>query len=101
MNNLFVVYHFSCPGCGANYIGKTERTLYGRTVEHAWTDNKSAVYKHLKYYTGVQHLFDIASLHSSLFRSSAPIQNSGKFDLRTARVNLVQDNTEIIDRHRN
>ena len=25
--NLFVVYDFSCPGCGTNYIGKTERTL--------------------------------------------------------------------------
>ena len=36
--NSFVVWDFSCPGCGANYIGKTERTLYERTVEHAWTD---------------------------------------------------------------
>ena len=51
--------------------------------------------------TGVQHLFDIASLHLSLFMSSAPIQNSDKFDLRTTRINLVQDNTEIIDRHKN
>ena len=33
--------------------------------------------------------------------SSAPIQNSEKFDLRTVRINLVQDNTEIIDRHKN
>ena len=30
------VYDFSCPGCDANYIVKTERTLYERTVEHAW-----------------------------------------------------------------
>ena len=67
--NSFVVWDFSCPGCGANYIGKTERTLYERTVEHAWTDNNSAVYEHLNNYTGVQHLFDIASLHSSLFTS--------------------------------
>ena len=101
LSNSFVVYDFSCPGCGANYIGKTERTLYERTVEHAWTDNNSAVYKHLDDCTGVQHLFDIASLHSSLFTSSAPIQNSDKFDLRTTRINLVQDNTEIIDRHKN
>ena len=96
-----MVCNFSCPGCGANYIGKTEGTLYERTVEHAWTDNNSAVYKHLDDCTGVQHLFDIASLHSSLFTSSAPIQNSDKFDLRTTRINLVQDNTEIIDRHKN
>ena len=30
--NLFVVYIFLCPGCGANYTDKTERTLYERTV---------------------------------------------------------------------
>ena len=101
MSNSFVVYDFSCPGCRANYIGKTERTLYERAVEHAWTDSNSVVYKHLKDCTGVQHLFDIVSLHSSFFTSSTPIQNSDKFDLRTARINLVQDNTEIIDRHRN
>ena len=43
----------------------------------------------------------MASLHSSLFTSSTPIQNSDKFDLRTTRINLVQDNTEITDRHKN
>ena len=59
---------------GANYMGKTERTLYERTVEHAWTDNNSAVYKHLNDCTGVQHLFDIVPLQSSLFTSPAPIQ---------------------------
>ena len=97
LSNSFVVYDFSCPGCGANYIGKTGRILSERTVEHAWTDNNSAVYKHLDDCVGVQHLFDIAFLHSSLFTSSAPIQNSGKFDLQT----LVQGNTETIDRHKN
>ena len=45
LNNSFVVYDFSCPGCGANYVGQTERTLYEKTVEHGWTDNNSAVYK--------------------------------------------------------
>ena len=30
-----VVYKFTCPGCGSNYVGKTERTLYERCVEHA------------------------------------------------------------------
>ena len=37
----------------------------------------------------------------SLFTSSGPIQNSDKFDLRTECINLVQDKTEIINRHRN
>ena len=101
MSNSFAVYYFSCPGCGANYTGKTERTSYERKVEHAWTGNNSACNKHFNDCTGVQYLFDIASLHSSLFTSSAIIQNSDKFDLRTARINLVQDNTEIIVRHKN
>ena len=101
LSNSFVVYDFSCPRCGANYICKTERTLYERTVEHVWTANNSAVYKHLGHWTGVQHLLDIASLHSLLFRSSAPIQNSDKFDLRITRINLIKGNTEIIDRHTN
>ena len=51
-SNSFVVYDFSCPGCSANYISKTERILYERTVEHAWTDNNSAAYKHLDDFTG-------------------------------------------------
>ena len=101
LSNSFVVYDFSCPRCGANYICKTERTLYERTGEHVWTANNSAVYKHLGHWTGVQHLLDIASLHSLLFRSSAPIQNSDKFDLRITRINLIKGNTEIIDRHTN
>ena len=81
LSNSFVVYNFSCPGCGANYIGKTERALYERAVEHTWTDNNSTIYKHLNDCTGVQ--------------------NSDKFDLRTTRINSVQNNTEIVDRHKN
>ena len=40
-----VVYDFSCPGCSANYVGKRKRILYEKKVNHAWTDNNSAVYK--------------------------------------------------------
>ena len=101
LSDSSVVYDFSCPRCGVNYICKMERTLYERTVERAWTAKNSAVYKHLGHWTGVQHLLDIVSLHSLLFRSSAPIQNSDKFDLRITRINLIKDNTEIIDRHTN
>ena len=34
-----VVYKFVCPGCSSSYIGKTERTLWGRTEEHAYKNN--------------------------------------------------------------
>ena len=71
------------------------------TVEHGWTDNNSAVYKHLNHCTCVQQLFDIASLHSSLFTSFSFFHNSDKFDLRTSHINLVQDNTEISDGQEN
>ena len=43
LRNLFVFYGFSCHGCGTNYIGKTGRTLYERTLEHAWADGNSTV----------------------------------------------------------
>ena len=36
LNQSFVLYEFVCPGCSANYVGKTERTLFERNVEHAW-----------------------------------------------------------------
>ena len=37
----------------------------------------------------------------SLCFLSSPIQIRDKWDLRTSHFNLVQDNTEIIDRHKN
>ena len=79
----------------------TRNYVFKWSTKHSWSDNISAVYNYLDDCIGVQHLFDTASLHSSLFTSSAPIQNSDKFDLRTTHINLVQNNTEIIDRHKN
>ena len=32
INQSFAVYKFTCPGRGANYVGKTERTLYERML---------------------------------------------------------------------
>eukprot|EP00111_Clytia_hemisphaerica_P010026 TCONS_00029317-protein len=42
-----VVYRFCCPGCSAAYIGKTERNLQERCVEHA-TRKDSAIFDHLR-----------------------------------------------------
>ena len=44
----YVVYQFNCPGCNDSYIGKTERNLRTRTEEHACSDEKSAIYGHIK-----------------------------------------------------
>ena len=38
-----VAYEFTCPGCNCSYIGKTNRTLFTRTQEHALTDKESAI----------------------------------------------------------
>ena len=47
INQYFVVYEFTCPGCRANYVRKTERKLYERCVAHTWSDQNSIVKNHL------------------------------------------------------
>ena len=54
LNQSFAVYEFVGPGCSVNYVGKTERTLFKRNVEHAWSDKDSAVNIHLNECNGVQ-----------------------------------------------
>ena len=44
LNQSFVVNEFVCPGCSANYVGKTEKTSFKRNVEHAWNDKDSVVH---------------------------------------------------------
>ena len=41
-----VVYEFKCPGCNANYVGKTDRCLYTRIKEHFCNDT-SEIYNHI------------------------------------------------------
>ena len=47
LNQSNIVYEFCCPGCSAKYIGKTERTLHERSMEHAWYDKNSAICHHI------------------------------------------------------
>ena len=56
LNESFAVYEFICPGCNANYVGKTERTLHEICAEHAWDDKDSVVLNHLNECIGVQHM---------------------------------------------
>ena len=89
------MYEFLFPGCSANCIGKTERTLFQRNVEHALNDKDSVVNIHLNECNGVHHMFNITKLTLSLF--SDTIVDEVQV-LRKSRINLVQINT-IIDRH--
>ena len=98
INQSFVVYEFTCPGCGANYVGKTERTLYERRVKHAWSDQNSLVKNHLDQCVEVQYLLNIISLGPALFSNDS---NIGNADNRNSRINLVIYNTNIIDCYNN
>ena len=98
INHSFVAYEFPCIGCGASYVGKTERTLYERCVEHAWTDQNSIVKNNFEQCFEVQYLLNIISLGLALFSND---NNIGRADNRNSRINLVIDNTNIIDHHKN
>ena len=76
INQSFVVYEFTCPGCGANYVGKTERTLYERCVEHAWSDQNSVVKDHCNQCLEVQYQLNITSLGPALFSNDSNIRNA-------------------------
>ena len=71
-----VVYQFSCPGCESSYIGKTDRTLFERTKEHVTRAN-------------VKNQFSINNL----------IPND--VNTHEFRLNLVRQNTRIIDESNN
>ena len=71
-----VVYQFSCPGCESSYIGKTDRTLFERTKEHVTRAN-------------VKNQFSINNL----------IPND--VNTHEFRLNLVRQNTRIIDQSNN
>ena len=70
LNESFVVYEFICPGCNDNYLGKTERTLHERCVEHAWDDKDSVVFYHLNECIGPQHMVIIGKLAPSLLTNN-------------------------------
>ena len=98
LNESFVAYEFICPGCNDNYVGKTERTLHERCVEHACNDKDSIVFNHLDECIGVQHMFEIVKLIPSLLTNNII---DDEFNLRSSHVNLSQMNTRIIDGHKN
>ena len=66
INQCFVVYEFTCPGCGTNYVEKTGRTLYERCVEHAWSDQNSIVKNNIDQCAEVQYLFKYYQFRSSI-----------------------------------
>ena len=93
-----VVYEFICPGCNSWYTGKTNRTLFVRTQEHALTDKESAIYKHLRDCHNIKHIQDLYNLPAIFTNeniSSTTVINKEFF------AQTVRDNTNIIDRDDN
>ena len=63
-----VVYQFTCPACNDCYIGKTDRTLYQRTAEHA-CNKDSAIHDHLISCEQFQFLLQLYNLPCTLFNT--------------------------------
>ena len=53
-----VIYKFKCPGCLDSYIGKTDRCLKIRAVEHSRNTN-SSVREHIENCEGFNHIIGI------------------------------------------
>ena len=86
LSNSYAVYHFNCPGCHETYIGKTQCTLYKRTLEHAHEQKDSAIYKHLMHCHGYHHIMDLHKIDNDLF------------DDMEFQLNAVRNNTRILDK---
>ena len=91
MSKSNVVYQVCCPGCNATYIGKTERTLRERTIEHAWSDVESPMRNHLKSCQHFRHLFDMLSIFENGTRDDEHIA------LRNFSIQSIQDGIKILD----
>ena len=82
-----VVYKFTCPGCSTNYIGKTDRNLKERCIEHA-TSKNSAIFEHLM--NCLEFDYITKQLHYG-------ISNLSPNDKRNYVIECVSNNTDIID----
>ena len=83
-----VVYRFTCPGCSSAYIGKTDRTLFIRTKEHA-TRQDHTVKQHIDNCSNVEHLFNMFNVFND------------DVNKRQFLIQLVRDHTSIIDQANN
>ena len=91
-------YEFTCPGCNSVYIGKTKRTLFVRTQEHALMNKESAIYKHLRHSDQIKHIQGLYNLPDIFINESNPPFAALNKEFLTQ---TVRGNTQIIDRDDN
>ena len=89
LSNSRFIYKFKCPGCSELYVGKTNRTLYKRTLEHAWEKKDSAVRIHLAECAAYHHILGIFSI------------DHDDVDLKEFQITVVRENTSIISKSDN
>ena len=94
LSKSHVVYKFNCPGCQSAYIGKTDRTLFVRTHEHAISDKESAIYKHLRTCDHLIFIRNLCNLPDTLNTDIVPPPVSYDKEYFTQ---VVRDNTTILD----
>ena len=95
-----VVYKIECPGCGADYIGKTDRTINERTKEHATTDKESPMRSHLQSCTHFQHMHEILTISDNLFDDNI-IENEIKPSFHKFATESIQSGVKILDNDSN
>ena len=83
-----VVYEFKCPGCNANYVGKTDRCLYTRTKEHSYYDDSSETHNHIcscKEFNFIKNLLELS-----------PYDEDSK--IKCSLTDLIFTDTKIFDK---
>lgn len=83
-----VVYNFTCPGCNGSYIGKTDRNLHERCLEHATPNRNSAIQDHLK------SCPDFEFISNQLRHGLGKLTKS---EIRDYNLNCIENNVKIID----
>ena len=87
-----VIYKIRCPGCGEDYVGKTERCLKTRLKEHATSDSQP-MYQHLINCDCFKDICNLMSLPDGISHDPTFL----KEQIKTA----VFDNTSIVDYNNN
>ena len=103
LNRSNVVYKVSCPGCGCSYIGKTDRTLFERTSEHAWSDQSSIVRQHIQDCEQFNHIFDMLNIDMDYFDSNevVPENDDNMTQRKEFSKEVIRQNTCILDQDSN
>ena len=89
LSNSNVIYQYCCAGCGAEYVGKTETTLFNRTKEHGWSQKDSAINKHFKTCRGWKEIIGLLQIFDP------------DVEEMQLQINSVRENTKIIRRSKN